>query len=499
MINLLPFPLILVVVLFSTLYIILKWFSSPLPKRKPLPPGPKPWPIVGNIFHIGKFPHISLARFSDVYGPLISVKLGTQIVVVASSPAAATAILRTHDSSLSGRQVGQAARIDNMDFDRVSLIFAPSCTDAWKSFRTLCRTELFSAKAIEAQSILRENKMKEMVEYLRSRDGSVVSVGEVVFATVFNMLCNIIFSKDLMELDDKEGPTGVKSLISTMLESGAAANIADFYPILARLDPQGLRRKVAKCFKQMCAVWEIIIKERRESLAVGARTDHRDFLDVFLSNGFDDQLINWLIAELLGAGADTTTATVEWAMTELFRNQQVLKKLCQELEREIGNNPLNESNVSQLPYLNACVKETLRLHPPAPFLVPRRALETCEVMNYTIPKGAQVFVNVWAIGRSSSVWEDPLSFKPERFLRSSLDYKGHHFEFLPFGAGRRICPGLPLATKQVQLILASLVHYFDWPLPSGGDALELEVNEKFGIVLQKEQPLLFVPKAKPSF
>ncbi|KAJ4835331.1 hypothetical protein Tsubulata_010003 [Turnera subulata] len=490
---------LLVLVLFTVLsssYIIFQYFRSPLPKsRKPLPPGPKPWPIVGNILHIGKLPHISMAGFSKVHGPLISLKLGTRTVVVASSPAAATEILRTQDRSLSGRIVAQASRIDNLDFDRMSIIFAPTCTDAWKSFRAMCRTELFSPKAIETQSISRERKVKEMVEYLRSRDGKVVRVGEVVFATVINMLGNVIFSKDLMDWEDKEGPRGLKSLISTMVESAATPNIADFYPILAWLDPQGLRKNVAVSYKQACVLWKNIIKERRESLASGApATDHRDFLDVFLSNGLDDQTISWLTMELLIAGSDTTTSTVEWAMTELLRNDQVLKKVCQELEKEVGNNvPLTESNVSQLPYLNACVKETLRLHPPAPFLVPRRALETCEVMGYTIPKDAQVLVNVWAIGRSPSEWEDPLSFKPERFLGSSLDYKGQHFEFLPFGAGRRICPGLPLANRQVQLILASLLRHFDWPLPDGH---KLEVNEKFGIVLQKEQPLLFVPKPK---
>lgn len=200
--------------------------------------------------------------------------------------------------------------------------------------------------------------------------------------------------------------------------------------------------------------------------------------------------------ELFTAGTDTTTSTVEWAMAELLKNKEAMKKLQEELNKEINTGSIKESHISQLPYLQACVKETLRLHPPAPFLLPHKALETCEVMSYTIPKNSQVFVNVWAIGRDPTIWEDHLSFKPDRFLSSNLDFKGHDYEFLPFGAGRRICPGLPMATKQVQLILASLVHCFDWSLPNGENPTNLDMIEKFGITLQKEHPLLVIPKQK---
>ncbi|XAR65867.1 hypothetical protein NMG60_11011852 [Bertholletia excelsa] len=155
---------------------------------------------------------------------------------------------------------------------------------------------------------------------------------------------------------------------------------------------------------------------------------------------------------------------------------------------------VNESDLSKFQYLHACVKETFRLHPPAPFLVPRRATETCEVMNYRVPEGSLVMVNVWAIGRDPSIWEDPLSFRPERFLGLDLDFRGQDFEFLPFGAGRRICPALPLATKQVHLILAALIRWFDWFLPNDEDPSLLDMKEKFVLSLQREQPLLLIPK-----
>lgn len=204
--------------------------------------------------------------------------------------------------------------------------------------------------------------------------------------------------------------------------------------------------------------------------------------------------------ELLTAGIDTTTVTVEWAMAELVKNKEVMNKVIKELETNEAlfnkENPISESVLSQLPYLNACFKETLRLHPPAPFLLPHFAPETCEVMSYTIPKDSRVLVNVWAIGRDPTIWEDPLLFKPERFLGSDLEFKGHDFEFLPFGSGRRICPGLTMGSKQVLLIMANLLRYFDWSLPDNEDPRDLDMNERLGITLQKEQPLLLIPKMK---
>uniref|UniRef100_A0A2P2JZC3 Putative S-N-methylcoclaurine 3'-hydroxylase isozyme 2 n=1 Tax=Rhizophora mucronata TaxID=61149 RepID=A0A2P2JZC3_RHIMU len=168
-----------------------------------------------------------------------------------------------------------------------------------------------------------------------------------------------------------------------------------------------------------------------------------------------------------------------------------MERVHEELKEEINGNSIKECQVSQLPYLNACIKETLRLHPPAPFLLPRRVAETCQIMDYRFHKNSQVLVNVWAIGRDPSVWEDPLSFKPERFLGKSWA----DLELLPaFGGGRRICPGMPMATRQLALILASLLYHFDWSLPNGQDPSSLDMNDKFGITLQKEQPLLLVPR-----
>ncbi|KAM7510308.1 hypothetical protein LguiB_009183 [Lonicera macranthoides] len=181
-------------------------------------------------------------------------------------------------------------------------------------------------------------------------------------------------------------------------------------------------------------------------------------------------------------------------MAELLRNPEIMVKAKAELKEVIGKGKvLQEVDVTSLPYLGYIVKETLRMHPPGPFLIPRKIETDVEVCGYIVPKGAQVLVNVWAIGRDPTLWEDPLSFKPERFLGSKIDVKGRDFELIPFGAGRRICPGLPLAMRMVPVMLGSMINLFDWKLDGGIEPKNLDMAEKFGLSFQKARPLCAVP------
>ena len=198
---------------------------------------------------------------------------------------------------------------------------------------------------------------------------------------------------------------------------------------------------------------------------------------------------------LFVAGTDTISSTLEWAMAELLKNEKIMSKAKQELEQIIGKGKaLDESDIAKLPYLQAIIKETFRLHPPVPFLIPRKANANVEVCGYTIPKDAHVWVNVWAIGRNYSVWENANLFSPERFLRSEIDVKGHNFELTPFGAGRRICPGLTLAMRMLHLMLGSLINCFNWKLEDGIKIEDIKMEDKFGITLAKAQPVRVIPE-----
>jgi cytochrome P450 len=192
----------------------------------------------------------------------------------------------------------------------------------------------------------------------------------------------------------------------------------------------------------------------------------------------------------MGGGTDTTAVTVEWAMSELLRNPDVLAKATKELDRVIGRDRLvAEGDIPNLPYMEAIVKETMRLHPVAPLLTPRLSREDVSVGSYDIPAGTRVFINAWAIGRDPEVWEAPMEFRPERFVGSSVDVKGQHFELLPFGSGRRMCPGMGLALRMVPVILANLLHAFAWRLPDGVAAEELSMEETFGLTVPRLVPL----------
>lgn len=192
-------------------------------------------------------------------------------------------------------------------------------------------------------------------------------------------------------------------------------------------------------------------------------------------------------------GTDTTSNTMEWAMTEMMQKPEIMKKVQEELDQVVGkDNIVEESHIAKLQYLGAVIKEVLRLHPAIPLLVPHCPSSSCVIGGYTVPQGSSVFLNVWSIHRDPSVWADPLEFRPERFLdaNNKWEFNGSDFSYFPFGSGRRICVGIPLAERMISYLLASLLHSFDWKLPVGE---KLDFSEKFGIVLKKAIPLVAIP------
>lgn len=190
-------------------------------------------------------------------------------------------------------------------------------------------------------------------------------------------------------------------------------------------------------------------------------------------------------------GSDTTATSMEWAMTELMRNQTTMKKVQEEVRTIVGKKPKIEMEDRQkMKYLHCTIKESLRLHPPVPLLVPRESMQDVEIEGYHIPSKTIVFVNVWAIQRDPKSWENPNEFIPERFLESSIDYKGHDFELIPFGSGRRKCPGISFAISSLECALANLLCWFDWKL---SDGCVLDVEEENGITVHKKIPLQLEP------
>ncbi|KAL1543457.1 unspecific monooxygenase [Salvia divinorum] len=234
-----------------------------------------------------------------------------------------------------------------------------------------------------------------------------------------------------------------------------------------------------------------------------SRGEKRDLVEALLDIHQRDEAqlsrddIRHLLLDLFIAGIDTTSGTVEWAMTELIRNPEKMTKLKNEIRSfmsENGQQQVQESDIPLLPYLQAVVKEAFRLHPAAPFLLPHKASFDVEINGYIVPENAQILINVWAIGRDSRIWKNPDEFMPERFLNENgcINFKGRDFELIPFGAGRRICPGLPLANRMVHQMLVTFVGNYEWKLENMKPE-EMDMNENFGVTLQKAVPLKAIP------
>ncbi|KAI3743034.1 hypothetical protein L1987_60736 [Smallanthus sonchifolius] len=497
----LSFPLFALSTIIFILLIVKQTKPLFFKNKENLPPGPPRLPIIGNLHQIaGDRPHVSIASFAKNYGPLISLRFGKQLVVVASSPEAAMGILKTQDHLLSSRVVPVSMKQAHLLPH--SLMWS-ECNQTWKTLRTLCQTELFSGKSLEAHSILRNEKLSQLLDFLRKKQGQVINIEDVVFITLFNTLSSIIFGKDLLDLNDEHGThNGLKESLHKLLElSGSTIDLGSFYPMLERFDLNGIRRGTMKQFDKIFSYWEDIIEERRARVNSSSWSSGQahSFLDRLLENNFSNNQINQLITELFIAGTNTTTSMVIWTMSELVRHQQVMSKIEQEMKKEINSHEITNFQLSKLNYLQACIKEAFRLQPPVPLLLPHMAVETCEVMNYKIPKNSKVFVNVWAMGRDSKIWDEPLSFKPERFMDSRLDFKGQNFELIPFGSGRRMCPGLPSGVVSLEFILASLIREFDWALPDSDDPLKLDMNGKFGMALKRVMPLKLIFKQKQAY
>ncbi|MFS8000084.1 putative cytochrome P450 [Helianthus anomalus] len=200
-----------------------------------------------------------------------------------------------------------------------------------------------------------------------------------------------------------------------------------------------------------------------------------------------------IIGDAYTAGTDTTATVLEWAFTELVKHPRVLSKVQDEVRTILkGKQQINQDDIGNMKYLKAVLKETLRLHPPIPTLVPRVARQDAKVMGYDIAKGTRVIINAWAIARDPKVWDDPNEFRPERFLDCTIDFKGHDFDLIPFGAGRRGCPGIAFAMTTNESLLVNLLHKFDWQLPNGGNEDDLDMNEQPGLTISKKVPLMVV-------
>ncbi|KAF2320243.1 hypothetical protein GH714_026348 [Hevea brasiliensis] len=402
-------------------------------RTKKLPPGPPGWPIIGNIFDLGTEPHRALQELKLKYGPVLRLRLGSMDTVVIQSAKAAAQLLKNHDASFCDRKPLDVFTCHNYRDGSLAVgRFSPT-----------------GARNIEDDTAAANAR----------GESGVVNLPHYLFLMAFNVIGNLMLSRDLLDSQCKEGYEFFQATGMAAMWAGTP-NVADFLPFLKWFDPQGLRRNMSRDMARALKIVEGFVKERLEEYKLGnEEKNNKDFLDTLLE--FEGDGKDWhekipyeriiiIILEMFFAGSETTSAATEWAMAELLRKPEAMRKVKEELNEVVGENRnVEERDIEKLPYLQAVVKEALRLHPSVPLLVPRNTMQDTNFMGYHIAKDTQVFVNAWAIGRDPDSWEDPLTFKPERFLGSNIDYKGQNFELIPFGSGRRICIGMLLAQRML--------------------------------------------------
>ncbi|KAL2324932.1 hypothetical protein Fmac_023990 [Flemingia macrophylla] len=445
-----------------------------------LPPGPSLLTIIRNSLELYKKPQQTIDKIIKAYGPIMRFKIGQGTTIIISSTNAAKEILRTHETLFSDRPNPDITTPYN--HNNYSMAFLP-ISPLWQKLRKICHGNLFSTKTLDASQDLRRKKLHEMVSDIRqcSLNRETVDIGRAAFMACINFLSYTFVSHDFVHFI---GDGEYKHVVRTILNAIFTPNLVDYVPILRMFDPQGLRRHITNYFDKLLDVLEPLIEERVKMRLENDYVTNNDMLDILLeisessSEKIDKNQIKHLFFDLLVAGTDTTAYGLERTMSELMHNPEAMSKAKKELAERIGvGKVVEESDVARLPYLQAVIKEGLRMHPPAPLLLPRRAKKDVEICGYMIPQGAQVFINEWSIGRNPEVWENPDVFSPERFLDSHIDVKGRDFMFTPFGSGRRICPGSPLVNRMLHVMLGSLINCFHWKLENNMDPKDMYLDQ----------------------
>ncbi|XP_050382912.1 cytochrome P450 71D11-like [Argentina anserina] len=496
----LPFQVLFTILVLVILVLKLgKRGQTYYPSASNLPPGPWKLPIIGNIHQlIGALPHRRLRDLAKQHGPLMHLNLGEVSTVVVSSAQFAREVMQTHDIIFASRPQVLASRI--FSYDATNILFAPY-GDYWRRLRKICTQELLSAKRVQSYRPIREREVMNLIEWISSRAKSPINITVNVISTTYAITSQAAFGNQC------KGQEDFIDVMKEAIKEASGFNVADVFPSFKFLHMiSGVQPKLERLQKQADRILENIIKEHIQATATTKNDDaqvQEALVDVLLKfhnhcGGHEFSLtidnIKAVIMDIFTAGSETSAIVIDWTMSEMIKHPEIMKRAQAEV-REVFNTrqQVNETSIREMKYLKLVIQEALRLHPPAPLLLPRECGERCEIDGYDIPAKTKVIVNAWAIGRDPNFWSEPETFNPDRFLDSSIDYQGTNFDYIPFGAGRRICPGMLYGLANVELPLAMLLYHFDWEVPDGMKNDALDMTEELGAVFRRKQDLHLVP------
>ncbi|XP_068654948.1 cytochrome P450 CYP82D47-like [Aristolochia californica] len=470
---------LLAVVFTYNLWVVRRTSKTTEIRQPPEPAGR--WLVVGHLPLLqGKEPlALTFAALADKYGPVFTIWMGVHRTLVVSSWDLAKECFGTNDRILATRPRGAAGKYLAYNYTMIGLApYGP----VWRDSRKLATIELLSSHRLESLKHLRATEVGLSIKHLHAlweKNNKLpvkVDMKEWFQDLTFNTIVMMIAGKRYFGSNitaDLEEARQTKQAISDFFVLMGAFVASDAIPFLEWLDLKGHISAMKRVFKELDSIMSLWVKEHRQRRNLDESTHDGDFIDVMLSiadrtethAGDDsDKYIKAMSLTLILAATDTLFITLTRTLSLLLNHRHELKKSQDEIDTIIGKDrTVDESDIKNLPYLRAIVKESLRLYPAAPLAVPHEAMEDCNIGGFHVPAGTRIITNLYKIHRDPRVWPEPEEFRPSRFLIShrDMDVRGKHFEFIPFGSGRRMCPGINSALQVVHSSLARLLHGFD--------------------------------------
>ncbi|KAM3195707.1 hypothetical protein ACQJBY_071703 [Aegilops geniculata] len=484
---------------------LLLWRRSSSRKGLKLPPGPARMPLLGNLHQLGPMPHRTLRDLARVHGPVMQLQLGKAPTVVLSSAEAAWEALKAHDLDCCTRPVSAGTK--RLTYDLKNVAFAPYGA-YWREVRKLLTVELLSTRRVKAAWYARHEQVEKLMSTLSHAEAKPVALDEHILSLSDGIIGTVAFG-NIYGSDKFSQNNSFQDALDDVMKmlSSSGSSAEDLLPgVIGRLVDHltGFIARRERIFKQLDSFFETVIEHHLDPKRV-LPENGGDLIDVLIdlwkkphgTLSFTKDHVKAVIFSTFVAGIDTSAATIMWAMSELVRKPCVLKKVQDHIRSLVGGNKRVEpEDMPKLSYLRMVVKETLRLHPAAPLLLPRETMRDIKIGGYDVPAKTRVYVNAWAIGRDPISWSnDPDEFNPDRFEVNDIDFKGEHPELTPFGAGRRICPGISMAMATIEFTLANLLFSFEWALPEGTTMDDVNMEEEGRLILHRKGPLVLVPAA----
>ncbi|CAN1859496.1 Desmethyl-deoxy-podophyllotoxin synthase [Linum perenne] len=374
-----------------------------------------------------------------------------------------------------------------MDLGEIPHVIVSSA-EAAKQLRRIATLELLTARRVESLRRVREVEVLNLVRDISDHAGSAIDLSRKLFNMTYCIISRAVFGDVSGEQEE------FIKIAEEMVEYGGGFGLAYLFPSSKVVQKMfGMKEWLDRIHEGADRLAESIISQHRDRRAEGKKTDKEteDLLDVLLNLQEDETTLGFNLSnDCIKAFmlSETPSALIEWTMSEMMKHPKVLQKAQSEVRR------VDEAKIQELDYFRMVIKETLRLHTPAPLVLPRECREECQIGGYDIPLKTAVVVNVWAIARDPRYWgPDAEQFRPERFADTSVSYKGGDFEFLPFGAGKRMCPGMGFGLAAAELSLVNLLFHFDWKLPLGVEPEKLNMDELFGITIRRKNHLELIP------